>query len=457
VLVVIGLALARGFPAEARALALVTGAAVGAAVAAGAAAIYALMRRLRAVARLTRAMSAGDLAGSLAASAARENVGGGDDEVTELARALQKLVGAHARSIDLLRGERDLFERILDGMGEGVLVLDSDERIVLANQALRTMARLGEDIRGVPLLEGIRSAALKEALDTAREGEHVVREIELGRPMPRKLLARVSRLGEKRAGLATARARSEEWMIVVFHDVTDLRRLETIRTDFVANVSHELRTPVTAISMAAETLLAGALDDRADAAEFVGVIERHSQRLRQLVDDLLDLAKLEAKNFRLVLRDLELTPILEHAIDLMVDAGRRRRMTLKLAPGSEGVRARIDRRALEQVVTNLLDNAIKYAGEGTNVVVSVETDGDRVYVVVADDGLGIAPAHVGRVFERFYRVDAGRSRELGGTGLGLSIVKHLVELMGGTVGVESEPGKGARFTLRLAASPARAS
>ena len=349
--------------------------------------------------------------------------------------------------MERLQGDRDLFESILDGMGEGVLVLDADERVVLANQALRTMARLGDEIRGLPLLEAIRSAALKEAFDTARDQhEPVVREIELGRPMPRKLLARVSRLSPAGA--------TGEGMIAVFHDVTDLRRLETIRTDFVANVSHELRTPVTAISTAAETLLGGALADREEAAEFVGVIDRHSTRLRQLVDDLLDLAKLEAKSFRLLLGDLPLRPVLEHAIGLMEDNARRRRMTLTLAPGGEGQRARIDRRALEQVVTNLLDNAIKYAGEGAHVTVSVERRGERVEIAVADDGVGISPAHLGRVFERFYRVDPGRSREVGGTGLGLSIVKHLVELMGGTVDVESEPGKGARFTLRLAAGAA---
>jgi two-component system phosphate regulon sensor histidine kinase PhoR len=153
-----------------------------------------------------------------------------------------------------------------------------------------------------------------------------------------------------------------------------------------------------------------------------------------------------------VLTDLEVRPVLEHAIGLIRDSARRRRMTITLAPGGEGQRARIDRRALEQVVTNLLDNAIKYAGEGAHVTVSVKVANDRVAIAVADDGVGISPAHLGRVFERFYRVDAGRSRELGGTGLGLSIVKHLVELMGGTVDVESEPGKGATFTIRVAAS-----
>jgi two-component system, OmpR family, phosphate regulon sensor histidine kinase PhoR len=449
-----GLAMALGFPAQAHALALATGAAAGAAIAAGAAAIFFLTRPIRALTLSARAMSAGDLGARAPA--------GGDDELGELGRALNRLAGEHARTIERIRGERDLFANILDGMGEGVLVLDADERIVLANQALRTMGRLGEDILGKPLLEGIRSAALKEALDAAHElNEAVVREIELGRPMPRKLLARVSRLAHvEREGSPgsppTPPGAADGGMIVVFHDVTDLRRLETIRTDFVANVSHELRTPVTAISTAAETLLGGALDDPAEAVEFVGVIDRHSLRLRQLVDDLLDLAKLEAKNFRMVLSDLEVHPILEHALQLMYDPARRRKMTLTLAPG-HGLRARIDRRALEQVVTNLLDNAIKYAGEGAHVTVSVELKGDRVEIAVTDDGIGISPAHLGRVFERFYRVDAGRSRELGGTGLGLSIVKHLIELMGGTIGVESEPGKGARFTLRLAAGAAPSS
>jgi two-component system phosphate regulon sensor histidine kinase PhoR len=248
---------------------------------------------------------------------------------------------------------------------------------------------------------------------------------------------------------ADSPARGPGGLILVFHDVTDLRRLETIRTDFVANVSHELRTPVTAITTATETLLGGALDHPEDAAEFVGVIDRHGKRLRQLVDDLLDLAKLEAKSFRLAPSELELRSVAERALSLMAEQARRRRMTLRLAPEGEGLVARIDRRGLEQALVNLLDNAVKYAGEGTTVTVSIRAAGDQVEIAVADDGVGISPAHLGRVFERFYRVDAGRSRELGGTGLGLSIVRHLVELMSGTVEVESELGKGATFTLRL--------
>ncbi|APR74812.1 Phosphate regulon sensor protein PhoR (SphS) [Minicystis rosea] len=434
------------------AIAAATGAAVGAALVTGALGAAFVIRPLREVTRSALALSAGDLA-------ARAPVHG-DDEVSDLSRALNRFAGEHARSLDQLRTERDLLVGILEGMGEGVLVLDADERIVLVNRALRTIARLGDDAVGKPLLEAIRNASLKEALDTARErDEAVVREIELGRPLPRKLLVRVARLAgalpsQPGADGDSSRSAGGNGTIAVFHDVTDLRRLETIRTDFVANVSHELRTPVTAITTATETLLGGALAEPEEAAEFIGVIDRHGKRLRQLVDDLLDLAKLEAKSFRLVLVELDIRPIAAHAISLMEEQARRRRMTLSLAPSSTDVlRARIDRRGLEQVLVNLLDNAIKYAGEGARVTLTTRAKGDRIEIAVSDDGVGISPAHLGRVFERFYRVDAGRSRELGGTGLGLAIVKHLVELMAGTVDVESELGKGATFTIRLPTSP----
>jgi two-component system phosphate regulon sensor histidine kinase PhoR len=423
-------------------LAVAAGAAMGAALAVVALTARLGTRPVQAVTRTVEALVAGDGA----ARAPTE----GEGEVPDLGRALNRLAGEHARALGELRAERDLLAGILEGMGEGVLVLDADERIVLVNRALRTIARLGDDARGKPLLEAIRSASLKEALDAARaRTDGVVREIELGRPLPRKLLVRVARLGA--GALPDGRAGGT---IAVFHDVTDLRRLETIRTDFVANVSHELRTPVTAITTATETLLGGALADPDEAAEFVGVVDRHGKRLRQLVDDLLDLAKLEAKSFRLALVDIPVRPIAAQALALMEEQARRRRMTLTLAPGGEGLRARIDRRGLEQVLVNLIDNAVKYAGEGAHVTVTLRSVADRVEIAVADDGVGISPAHLGRVFERFYRVDAGRSRELGGTGLGLSIVKHLIELMGGAVDVESEPGKGATFTVRLPASAA---
>ena len=337
-----------GWPRQAMVIAAATGGAVGAAVAIGLAATSYLGRPIRQLTRSVVAMAAGN-------RDARAVVRG-DDELTNLARALNQFATEHLRSLDALRAERDLLASILDGMGEGVLVLDADEQIVLVNRALRGLARLNEDAVGKPLIEAIRNAPLKEALDAVRvKDEAVVREIELGRPLPRKLLVRVSRLPQ---------GSSQRGTIAVFHDVTDLRRLETIRTDFVANVSHELRTPVTAISTATETLLAGALQDPLDAASFVDVIDRNAQRLRQLVDDLLDLAKIEAKSFRMVLAEVEVRPILIHVVDLMIEQARKKKMTIRRAPGTDGVRARCDKRSLEQAVMNLVDNAIKYAGGG---------------------------------------------------------------------------------------------
>ncbi|HVY48000.1 MAG TPA: ATP-binding protein, partial [Minicystis sp.] len=367
----------------------------------------------------------------------------GEDEVAQLGRALTGLAAQLSRSIDELRGERDVLSGILDGMGEGVLLCDDELRVVLANRALRQIARLGDDAVGKGAIELLRSASVHEALEAARAGgEPVTREVELGPVLTRRLLVRVSRVPQP----------DGQAILAVFHDVTDLRRLETIRTDFVANVSHELRTPVTAISTAVETLLAGALEDAADAREFAEVIDRHSKRLRQLVDDLLDLAKIEAKGFRLALRDVDLAPVVEQAARTLEPAARARRVDVAVDLGPRALRVHADPRALEQVISNLLDNAIKYGGEGATVRVAAREDAGLVEVTVRDDGPGIPTAHLNRIFERFYRVDPGRSRELGGTGLGLSIVKHLTELMQGSVEVESEPGAGATFRVTVPAT-----
>ena len=392
---------------------------------------------IRAVTRTAESIAAGDHAARVP--------GDTDGDLGRLGEALNHVAKDLSGSIAALRTERDLLAGILDGMGEGVLLVGRDERIVLANQALRGMARIGDDAVGKLVLEAIRNAALKEALDDARAGgEPVAREIELGRVPPRRLLVRASRLPAQDGSRSSPS--KPRGVIAVFHDVTDLRRLETIRTDFVANVSHELRTPVTAISIAAETLLGGALADPPSAAEFVGVIDRHALRLRHLVDDLLDLSKLEAKGYRLALTDLDLGAVVTHTAALLFEPARRKRMTVDIEPMPD-LQIRADRRAVEQVVMNLLENAIKYAGEGARVTLRAAARDGHVELAVADDGVGIPAAHLGRLFERFYRVDAGRSRELGGTGLGLSIVKHLVELMGGTIRVDSEPGRGACFTL----------
>ncbi|WP_437290757.1 HAMP domain-containing sensor histidine kinase [Sorangium sp. So ce406] len=440
-----------------RTLLIGMGAVIVVAISVGAATTFFITRPIRRLTRFALAMSEGDLSTRAPLR--------GSGELRQLAHALNHLTSELSRSIAEARTERDLLAGILDGMSEGVLVLDRDGRILLANRALRAMAPLGEDALGRSVIEAIRNARLTEAIQLAgRRDEPVDVEVELGRTLPRRLLVRVSRRkspaalgrdardareGHDARGADHDGGSAEPGLIAVFHDVTDLRRLETIRTDFVANVSHELRTPVTAISTAAETLQLGALQDPHEAAEFVDVIDRHAKRLRHLVDDLLDLSKIEAKNFRISLSELDVAPAIEHVTHLLGESARRRRVTVTVDAAALPP-ARCDRRALEQVLMNLLDNAIKYAGEGAHVQVKARSVDQQVTIAVADDGPGIPPHHLGRIFERFYRVDAGRSRDLGGTGLGLAIVKHLVELMNGSIEVESAIGRGTQFTVRLA-------
>jgi two-component system phosphate regulon sensor histidine kinase PhoR len=363
----------------------------------------------------------------------------GEDATADLGRTLDKLARGLSSSLKELRGERDRMAGILEGMQEGVLLLDSKRRIVILNPALREMLLLPADAVGKPLLDVVRHAELRDLFDeAARDDEPTTQEVEIGSIKPRRLLARVARMpGEARQ------------LVAVFVDVTEVRKLESMRRDFVANVSHELRTPVTSIRSAAETLIDGAAEDPKAAAAFIAIIDRNAQRLQSLVEDLLDLSRIEARGFRLTLEPIELKPIFSQVMGLFRDRASKKNVSLEeRAPGALP-KVRADRRALEHVLTNLIDNAVKYCGPGTRVWLAVSVNPEAVTVSVSDDGPGIDERHLPRVFERFYRVDAGRSREVGGTGLGLSIVKHLVEAMGGSVAVESKLHAGTTFSFSL--------
>jgi two-component system phosphate regulon sensor histidine kinase PhoR len=371
------------------------------------------------------------------------------DELAELGHALDQLAGSLKGTLRELRSERDLQGRILEGMQEGVLVLDKNGRVVMMNPSLRSMLLLGTDAKGRLLIEVVRHADLHELVDRARAGRTVaLGEIDLPGIKPRRLLVHATGFADEAGGL-----------LAVFVDVTDLRRLESLRRDFVANVSHELRTPVTAVRSAAETLLASALADPDPAvpARFVGIIVRNAERLQSLIEDLLELSRLESKEFRLKKERVELTVVASIVIGLFRDRAEKKGIRLKVDLPSDLLALSTDQRALEQVVSNLVDNAVKYCPAGSSVTISAEKKEDTVTVVVRDTGPGIDPKHVPRLFERFYRVDAGRSREIGGTGLGLSIVKHLVEAMGGQVTVESAVGQGSSFSVTLPHLPERPS
>lgn len=358
----------------------------------------------------------------------------------ELVQAIEQLAARRSEVRRDLAAQRDLTGGILATMQEGVLVLDDQGRIEHVNPALREMMLWADDPRGRLPLEAIRNAQLQAILEQARTtGATASTEIEIAGLKPRRLLVRASPL---RGGVGGT--------LAVVVDVTDLRRLETLRRDFVANVSHELRTPVAAVRSAAETLIAGARNDPEAADRFLAMIERNAERMQNLVDDLLDLTRIESRQLRLQPETLDLNAAVDQVLGLFRDRAEKKGLSLR-ASVPEGLRARADARAFEQVLSNLVDNAIKYCPAGAEVTIRAE-GGTELRVAVEDTGPGIEARHHARLFERFYRVDPGRSREMGGTGLGLSIVKHLVESMGGSVGITSEPGRGSVFTFTVPAA-----
>ncbi|HEU4536495.1 MAG TPA: ATP-binding protein, partial [Polyangiaceae bacterium] len=361
------------------------------------------------------------------------------DEVSQLGVALDQLAGNLSNAVAALRNERDVRGGILDAMEEGVLLVDEGGRVARINPALRAALLVDDDAPGRPLAEAVQVPAL---LELARAGREAVTtsEFEARGIVPRRLLARAGPLPG-----------GEGAVLLVCRDVTDVRRLETVRRDFVANVSHELRTPVASIRSAAETLQDAAAGDPAAAPVFLDVIARNAQRLQNLIDDLLDLSRIESKELRLKPEPVEIAALAEHCVALFEHRAQQGSVALECRAEAALGPAFADRRALEQVLTNLIDNAVKYC-PGASVRVDARRVGPAsVELAVEDTGPGIEPQHLPRLFERFYRVDAGRSREVGGTGLGLSIVKHLVEAMGGRIRVASEVGKGTTFRVTLRA------
>jgi two-component system phosphate regulon sensor histidine kinase PhoR len=417
-------------------LSMATALALAAAIVVSTLAAELASRTARSLTEVARRMADGDLS-----TRARQT---GDDEFGELGRALDQLAKNLSRTLGELREERDRLGGILSGMQEGVLLLDATGHISVLNPSLREMLLVGPDSVGKTVLELVRHAELKELLDLGRRSiDAVTREIEIGNLQPRRLLVRAAQLHGDQGGL-----------LAVFVDVTEVRRLESMRREFVANVSHELRTPVTAVRSAAETLQNAASEDPAATRAFLGIIERNAERLHDLVEDLLDLSRIESRGLKLNIEPLELDAVYDQVLSLFSERAEKRGTSLEhdLPENLPAVLA--DRRALEHVLTNLVDNAVKYCPAGTRIRLHAMTEPDGVELIVEDNGPGIEARHLPRLFERFYRVDAGRSRDIGGTGLGLSIVKHLVEAMDGTVRVESTPRVGTKFGVSLKTAPA---
>ncbi len=332
--------------------------------------------------------------------------------------------------------EAEHLRSILLDMSVAVVVVDGDGRVTLANPAAVRLLGLEVPPLGRPLTEAVASPALAELAHGPTEAGRS-REFTIDTAPPRQVLGRSTPLS------------GSSGVVIAMQDVTERRRLETIRQDFVANVSHELRTPVSVIRANAETLQAGALNDPARARGFVEAILRNAERLTRLVADLLDLSRIEAGKYPLAIKPVGLREISGRAVEAIEQVARERQIAIA-NDVPVGVTVAADAKALEQVLLNLVDNAVKYTPEGGHVLVRALSAGTMLRVEVVDDGPGIAPELHGRVFERFYRVDPGRSREKGGTGLGLAIVKHLVDAMGGEVGLDPAAPHGSCFWLTLA-------
>ena len=362
---------------------------------------------------------------------------GTGDALDRLSHSLNQTAARLDHTIRTLTEERNLSSAILGSMVEGVLVVNGAERVAFANQSFAEILELHAPPQpGSALLEVVRQTELIEAVRKVLSGEpRVEAEIVTGTLRQHFFAATV----------AFVRATETNGAVIVLHDITDLRKLERVRRDFVANVSHEFRTPLTAIQGFAETLLGGAMNDPQNRERFLGIIVEHSRRLARLTEDLLMLSKMDADRLELEMRRIPVGPFVESCIETSAPRAKEKDLELSVNLSERVPDIAGDRRRLTEVLQNLLDNAIQYTPAGGQIHVSAGRRNGEVIFTVSDTGIGIPQADVPRIFERFYRVDVARSREVGGTGLGLSIAKHLVEVHGGRIWVESEVGRGSQF------------
>ncbi|MGA2747798.1 MAG: ATP-binding protein [Verrucomicrobiota bacterium] len=360
----------------------------------------------------------------------------------ELARARREDRHALEQRVEEMQSQYQARQQALfNSMMEGILLLDSNGRVRMINQSLRKFFDVATDIRGQTIMEAFRWHELAD-LAARLQKEKNISDAELEIRRARR------RFWQVNAAIVTDHTGAAQGQLFVFHEITRLKELESIQAEFVANVSHELRTPLSLIKGFAETLLDGALGDPQQAARFLQKIDKHSDRLLFLIEDLLVISRLESGQVSLNVQPVDLRDLAQRVLDDLGARAAARKTSLENKIPSQTI-VWADGNRLQQVLFNLADNAIKYGKTEGCVTVGARDTGDTMEVFVADDGPGIPADAIGRVFERFYRVDRARSRESGGTGLGLSIVKHIVQAHGGEAWVRSELHKGAAFYFTL--------
>ena len=363
------------------------------------------------------------------------------DELGELAATLNKMAQNMEDKISEIEVKNQHLVAILESMVEGIIVVDKASRIVSVNPTVENIFNISKkNLEGKIFLEAIRNNDILNIINVVlKKGKFTSCELTLMWPVQKIFQINASPIFEK--GIVSG-------CLLVIHNMTEIRRLETMRRDFVANVSHELKTPLTSIKGFTETLLEGALDDKENNIHFLKIIQSHTERLNKLVDDLLSLSHLESKEIQLKKQASNLKEQAEQVIINFKSQLEKKAMGIKNEL-PQGVVINADRDRIEEVFTNLLDNAIKFSKDKGIIKIYGQEENGKIKIIIEDSGIGIPEKDIPRIFERFYRVDKARSRELGGTGLGLSIVKHIVELHGGNVGVESVEGFSSKFWFTL--------
>ncbi|MBN2482871.1 MAG: HAMP domain-containing protein [Candidatus Omnitrophica bacterium] len=393
-----------------------------------------ISRPIKEIASTARGIAGGDFSRRIWVST--------NDEIGELAKTINYMSEQIKSRIEEVMSSTARLKAVLLSMFEGVMVVDGDGSILLMNHTLQNLWSINSDPAGKKPLEVIRNIEIQEITDDVLQHKRAVttRELSIFIPQEKVLLVYAT---------PVIRQRQIEGAVLVFHDVTELKRLERVRRDFVANVSHELRTPIASIKGYAETLLEGALQDKENAEDFVRIIYSDADRLAWLIDDILDLSKIESGKLKLDLKPCNIPPVLDRVVSGLKKYAEKNTITIEKDIPADIPAVLGDENRLAQVLLNLIDNAIKYNRKGGRIYIRARSQEKLVRIEVTDTGIGIPSSDVPRIFERFYRVDKARSRELGGTGLGLSIVKHIIVAHGGEVFVKSELGTGSTFSFTV--------
>lgn len=366
----------------------------------------------------------------------------GESELKNIAESLNQMAKQLDEKLDIIGEQSNLQQAVLASMKEGVLAVDYDERILLLNKT-------AEDILGITD-KTAQGKTLQEVIRISEIQKFFRKIVSEGNPQEAEIILQheKDKFLQLSGTLLFDVDNKALGSLVVFNDISNLKHLDTIKKDLVANVSHELKTPITTIKGFIETLREGAIDDPKNAERFLNIIAKHIDRLNLIIDDLLILSKLEDRADEARSKDEKIFPVLHSVVEDYELKAAEKKISIEIICDEE-LRGSINKNLMEQAIGNLIDNAIKYSDKKTKIELDAHNDKNELIISVKDEGYGISDEHMPRLFERFYRIDKGRSREEGGTGLGLAIVKHIINAMNGTIEVVSTPGKGSKFTIRI--------